>query len=146
MSLAMPPENNHEHTPSHESEADLEPWLTLYSANVLAMRFKVTPKSSQSLFLTPAPITPESPLQAWPVKIAAPPENNKANEALVKLLAKTLKVGKSTITIESGEKSRHKTVVVTGVHLPDLLSYLEQEGWISAHKKATLLAKAHGKV
>lgn len=42
------------------------------------------------------------------VKLTAVPADGKANEALIKLLAKTLRVPKSSISIASGQGSRHK--------------------------------------
>lgn len=48
------------------------------------------------------------------VRVAAPPVNDKANRALVKLLAKTLGVSSSQVEITSGHKSRRKTARVYG--------------------------------
>ena len=42
------------------------------------------------------------------------PENGKANEALVKLLAKTAKWPKSAITIVSGQTDRNKVLIIAG--------------------------------
>ena len=47
-------------------------------------------------------------------RVAAPPEDGKANEALVRLLAKTLDVAKSKVRIVTGETSRMKIVEVAG--------------------------------
>jgi uncharacterized protein len=52
---------------------------------------------------------------AWKVRIGAPPENGKANEALVELLAQTLDVPRSSIEIAGGHASRDKTIVVRGL-------------------------------
>jgi uncharacterized protein YggU (UPF0235/DUF167 family) len=49
------------------------------------------------------------------VRVAAPPESGKANDALVELLASTLGVSRSGIEILSGHDSRDKTVVVQGL-------------------------------
>ena len=49
------------------------------------------------------------------VRIAAPPVNGKANEALIGLLAKTLGVPKSSVRIQRGESSRRKLVAVDGL-------------------------------
>ncbi len=49
--------------------------------------------------------------QEWlRVNVAAPPEDGKANEELVKFLAKLLKISKSEITIIRGETSRLKVL------------------------------------
>ena len=44
------------------------------------------------------------------VRIAAAPEDGKANEELRSFLAKMLKVPKKEVVLESGEKSRLKTL------------------------------------
>lgn len=46
------------------------------------------------------------------VSVFAHAENNRANTALIKLLAKHFKVPKSNISIKSGLKSRKKLVVI----------------------------------
>jgi uncharacterized protein YggU (UPF0235/DUF167 family) len=53
-------------------------------------------------------------------RVAAPPEDGKANAALVALLAKTLAVPKSAVTIIGGVKARLKRVEICGD--PDVLS------------------------
>jgi len=47
-------------------------------------------------------------------RVAAIPENGKANAALAALLAKTLGVSKSSVLIAGGEKGRAKTIEVSG--------------------------------
>ena len=44
------------------------------------------------------------------VRIAAPPEDGKANEELRSFLAKTLEIPKKDVVLVSGEKSRLKTL------------------------------------
>ena len=46
------------------------------------------------------------------VKISQPPEDGKANKALIELLAEYLQVKKNSLTIIAGEKSTHKIVEV----------------------------------
>jgi uncharacterized protein (TIGR00251 family) len=46
------------------------------------------------------------------VKISQPPEDGKANKALIELLAEYLQVKKNSITIIAGEKSTHKIVEI----------------------------------
>jgi uncharacterized protein (TIGR00251 family) len=48
------------------------------------------------------------------VRVSAPPEKGKANQALVALLEKEIRIAKSLISIRAGNTSRLKTVVVTG--------------------------------
>jgi uncharacterized protein (TIGR00251 family) len=45
-------------------------------------------------------------------RVSAPPEDGKANEALIRLLAKTLSIGKSKVRIVSGASSRLKMIEV----------------------------------
>lgn len=49
------------------------------------------------------------------LRVTAPPEDGKANEAVRKLLAKRLGVPKSAVTVVRGESSRHKVLEVEGV-------------------------------
>ncbi len=51
---------------------------------------------------------------ALKVKVAAPPEAGRANEAVIKLLAESLDVDAKTIELQAGDKSRSKTVLVRG--------------------------------
>ena len=44
------------------------------------------------------------------VRIAAAPENGKANEELLTFLSKSFKIPKKDMAIESGEKTRIKTI------------------------------------
>lgn len=48
------------------------------------------------------------------MSVTAPPEDGKANAALIKLLATAWGVPKSSISIASGAASRRKTVLVAG--------------------------------
>ncbi len=47
-------------------------------------------------------------------RVRAVPEDGKANDALVALLAKTLKIPASRMKIASGATSRHKTLTLEG--------------------------------
>ena len=46
------------------------------------------------------------------VKINQPPEDGKANKALIELLAEYLKVKKTSLKIVAGEKSTHKIIEI----------------------------------
>jgi uncharacterized protein (TIGR00251 family) len=46
------------------------------------------------------------------VKISQPPEDGKANKALIELIAEYLKVKRGSITIIAGEKSTHKIIEI----------------------------------
>jgi uncharacterized protein (TIGR00251 family) len=47
-------------------------------------------------------------------RVAAPPEDGKANAALVELMAETLDVARSKVKIVSGSSARIKTIEVEG--------------------------------
>ena len=57
------------------------------------------------------------------VRLNAVPEKGEANEELIAFLAKTWKLPKSSLSIHSGETSRHKKVLVCGITKKQLLSY-----------------------
>jgi len=52
---------------------------------------------------------------AWKVRVTAPPENGKANDAVVRLLAETLDVPRADIVIVSGHGARDKLVTLAGI-------------------------------
>jgi len=49
------------------------------------------------------------------VRVTAPPVDGQANEAVVRLLAKRLKVGRRSVTIVQGVHSRRKVVEIRGL-------------------------------
>lgn len=49
------------------------------------------------------------------VKVSAPPVDGLANRAVCELVADLVGVGKSSVTVERGERSRDKVVAVEGV-------------------------------
>ncbi len=57
-------------------------------------------------------------------RVAAPPAEGRANEALLKLLAAALGVPKRDVAIVSGAQSRDKTVRVDGLTLEEVRSRL----------------------
>jgi len=58
------------------------------------------------------------------VKLAAAPVDGAANEELVALLSRTLKIPKRDITIVSGERSRTKRIRIAGVDREQALAKL----------------------
>jgi uncharacterized protein len=62
---------------------------------------------------------------ALKVKVGAPPEGGRANEAVLGLLATTLGVPAASVTLESGASSRAKRVRIAGVSSADLERLLE---------------------
>src|SRR5213080_5291222 len=53
--------------------------------------------------------------QAWKVRVAAPPEGGRANEAVVRLLAETLSLPRGAVTLVSGHGARDKIVQLAGL-------------------------------
>jgi uncharacterized protein (TIGR00251 family) len=53
--------------------------------------------------------------EAWKVRVAAPPEGGRANEAVVRLLAETLSLPRDAVTLVSGHGARDKIVELAGL-------------------------------
>lgn len=65
-------------------------------------------------------VQPAAPRPGWPdwrlgVEVGAPPEDGRANEAVIALLADALDVRRHDVEIVSGQTSREKLVSVAGV-------------------------------
>jgi uncharacterized protein (TIGR00251 family) len=56
---------------------------------------------------------------AWKVRVAAPPEDGRANDAVLELLARTLDVPRARLELVSGHASRDKIVVLDGLEQTD---------------------------
>ena len=52
--------------------------------------------------------------KALKARVTAPPEDGRANAALIKLLAKTWRLPKSAITIVAGQRDRTKILLIEG--------------------------------
>ncbi len=57
------------------------------------------------------------------IQVKAPPEKGKANEAVIKLLAKGLGIRKSSVHIISGEFSREKKVLIKSMDVAKLQEF-----------------------
>jgi len=64
---------------------------------------------------------------ALKIRLQAPALENRANEALVDLLAGLLKRPKAAVRILSGERSRNKRIEIHGVTGREVLALLEHE-------------------
>jgi uncharacterized protein (TIGR00251 family) len=64
----------------------------------------------------------------WKVRVTAPPERGKANEAVVRLLAATLGLPRAAVTIVSGHGAREKTVEVAGADRDSVDAALDSAG------------------
>ena len=57
---------------------------------------------------------------AWKVRVTAPAEAGRANDAVVRLLADTFAVPRTSVTLVSGQSARDKIVQVAGVRPDDI--------------------------
>ncbi len=71
----------------------------------MQLNIKVTPKAKLNKIIK---INDNS----YQVYTTAPPDKGKANQAIIKLLAKELNLSKSKIIIIKGEKNRHKIIKI----------------------------------
>ena len=53
--------------------------------------------------------------EGWKVRVAAPPEDGRANEAVLELLAERVGLPRRALAIVSGHKARDKVVELTGM-------------------------------
>jgi uncharacterized protein (TIGR00251 family) len=60
------------------------------------------------------------------IRIAAPPVDSAANEALIRFLADKLGCPRRDIQLQRGHKSRHKQVLIVGLSPPAVLKALGQ--------------------
>jgi hypothetical protein len=84
--------------------------LTLKDGTLL-LHIKVVPNSSRTQIAGTLG-------NALKIKVAQPPENNKANSALLALLAQTLKIPQANLTLTAGHSRPQKTIQITGLDLP----------------------------
>ena len=82
---------------------------------------KLTPRARQAAIdgVAEEPSV-EGPRPVLKVRVTAPPEDGKANAALIALLAKSWRLPKSAFAIVAGDTSRLKRIRIAGA-TPDLL-------------------------
>ena len=66
--------------------------------------------------------------EGWKVRVAAPAEQGRANEAVLGLLASTLAVPRDRLTLEQGAASRDKVVRLDGMSLEEAERALHSAG------------------
>lgn len=81
------------------------------TADGVRMRVRVKPRASKSRLVG----VRDGVLE---VAVAAPPVDGEANAELVRTLAGALGIGRTSVSVVSGESSRHKLVALVGVE-PD---------------------------
>lgn len=59
------------------------------------------------------------------VRLAAPPVEGKANQALIELLALTFNIPKRRVTLGRGDRGRIKLIEIEGMHEDELKRLLE---------------------
>lgn len=74
---------------------------------------RLTPNASQSIIVGPQ--IRDDGNQVLRARVTSVPEKNKANKALIALLAKILNLPKSAITISAGHTSQQKTIAIEGI-------------------------------
>lgn len=74
----------------------------------LYLRVRLQPRSSKNLI-------DGIQQNALKIRLTAPPVEGEANKALIEFLSKIIGIRKSSLEIDSGEKSRDKRVKVEGV-------------------------------
>ena len=86
---------------------NLPPFLKV-SKNGLTLAVKVQPRASRNEIVG-------GEGAELKIRIAAPPVDSAANEALVKFLAEILDCPRSGVSLLRGQTARHKLVAITGV-------------------------------
>jgi uncharacterized protein (TIGR00251 family) len=76
------------------------------------LTLKVTPRSRRNQVVGPVEIGGDR--RALSVRLAAPPVDGAANDALCRFLADALGVSRSSVTLRSGETSRIKLIHIAG--------------------------------
>ena len=99
--------------------------------SAVRLSLKVTPKASRNQVQGLAPEADGSTVLK--LQVTAPPENGKANAAVIKLLAKEWGFAKSAIELISGETDRRKVIDLKGE--PESLC-ATLTAWLEKRKKA----------
>lgn len=78
----------------------------------LRLRVRLTPNASRDRI---GSVAMDAEDVAWlTATVTSAPENGRANKALIKMLAKSWKLPKSSIDVRSGATQRRKTLLITG--------------------------------
>lgn len=81
------------------------PWYR-WEGDDLLLSLRIQPRASKDELVGPHG-------DHYKVRITAPPVEGKANDLLVKFLAKSFGVSRSQVTLVSGENARNKRVCIT---------------------------------
>ena len=91
------------------------------SSGGTTIRVRVQPKASSNQILG----FREDVLR---LRVTAPPEDGKANAAVVRLLAQTLGISRSDLEVVRGHSSRDKFIRVTSLSAPEVRRRLDSPG------------------
>jgi uncharacterized protein len=69
---------------------------------------------------------------SWKIRVAAPPEDGRANDAVVSLLAATLRLHRRDVAIIAGHAARDKVVQLDGISAGELDRRLEAASGLEA--------------
>ena len=72
------------------------------------------------------------------MRVAAPPEGGRANDAVVRLLAETLELPQRDVAIVSGHAARDKVVSVTGISPDEAERRLESATATNARSSSSI--------
>ena len=101
--------------------ADFPPWLTCLSAERYRLALHIQPGAKKTSF-------DGQHGEQLKIRLAAPPVDGKANEALIRFLADALDLRRSAITLVSGQTSRHKRVEIEALTPAALAILRAQDG------------------
>jgi len=63
---------------------------------------------------------------SWKIRVSEPPEDGRANDAVVRLLAKTLRLADRDVRVVAGHASRDKVVALEGISPAGATRLLEE--------------------
>ncbi len=101
------------------ADDELPPWLHQVDDDVITISVRLVPRASRAQVIG----THGDDLR---ISVTAPPEDGKANKALVSLLAKTLGVARSRVELASGHASRSKVVAIAGLDAAEVRRIMDQ--------------------
>lgn len=87
----------------------------------MRLKLRVTPKSRADEIVG---VREDGTLH---VRVSAPPEGGKANDAVLRLLSKALALPRSAVRLKAGTSSRDKWVDLDGIDAAELARRLETE-------------------
>lgn len=90
------------------------------SQNNAVVEFTAQPKSSRSKIV----LDGEGRIKVY---LNSPPVDGKANEECIRLFSEMLRVPKSRISIDRGEKGRKKRVLIEGTSLQEVMDTISQK-------------------